>query len=366
MNISPKDKISTVQTAISVTLLTIGVSILTVPRAVTEAVGTPDGWLSILIGGLISISGGYLVVKLSQIFPGRTFFQYNQMIVGKTAGLLLSFLFIIHFILLSGYEARALSELVRIYLLERTPREVIVILFLATGTYLVVGGINPIVRLLEVYFPIIMLLILIGMISGFQKFELDNLRPVLAQGMGPVFRGVRAILISYVGYESMLVLINFMQDPKKAFRAVFSGVSIAMGSYLLIFVMVVGMLTVEEVQLLTWPVASASMEIEVPGGIIERFEPIFLVLWILTIYTTFVLSYYLAGFGLAQVLRKEIHPVLYGLLPIMYIAAMLPPDLNTVFQLGDLIGYTGITLGILIPLLLLGIVRIRGIGNEPK
>jgi len=366
MNISPKDKISTVQTAISVTLLTIGVSILTVPRAITEAVKTPDGWLSILIGGLIAMAGGYLVVSLSRRFPGKTFFQYNQIVVGKTVGLLFSILLIIHFILLSSYEARALSELVRIYLLERTPREVIVILFLTTGTYLVVGGINPIVRLLEAYFPIIMLLILIGMMSGFQKFELDNLRPVLAQGIGPVFKGVRAVLISYVGYESMLILTNFMQDPKKAFKAVFAGISISMISYLLIFVVVIGMLTVEEVQLLTWPVASASMEIEVPGGIIERFEPIFLVLWILTIYTTFVLSYYFAGLGLAQLFRKDINPFLYGLLPIMYIAAMLPPDLNAVFKMGDLNGYIGIVSGIFIPLILLGIIWIRRIGNGQK
>ena len=57
--------------------------------------------------------------------------------------------------------------------------------------------------------------------------------------------------------------------------------------------------------------------------IFERFESLLLVIWIMQIFTTFTITYYAAALGLAQ-LFKKIHPFVYGLVPIIYVIAMVP------------------------------------------
>ena len=90
---------------------------------------------------------------------------------------------IIYYVMLTGFQARMLSELVRTYLLIRTPREIDIIVFICVGTYLTVGGINSIVRAFELYFPIITILLFGIMLLGFQHFEPDNLRPILGKDL---------------------------------------------------------------------------------------------------------------------------------------------------------------------------------------
>jgi spore germination protein len=363
---SPKDKITTAQAAVTVALFTIGASILTLPREATETVDTPDAWIAVILGGLVALVSGYVVIKLSCRFPEKTFYQYSPIVIGKFFGWICSLLLILYFILVIGYDTRILSELARTYLLDKTPIPVIAILFLGVGVYLIVGGINPIVRLMESYFPIITVLIFLTMFLGLKKFEPDNLRPVLAQGVMPVFKGIKVTLLACLGYEIMLILTAFMKKPNKALKAVLTGVSIPILFYIIIMIVTVGALTAEEVKTLTWPVATLSMEIEIPGGFIESFEVIFIFLWTLTIYTTFVLSYYFAGLGLSQLFQKDINYFIYGLLPIIYIIAMLPPDLDSVFKLGDYVSYIGVIAGGLVPLMLLSIASIRGIDYGKK
>ncbi|HHY23222.1 MAG TPA: GerAB/ArcD/ProY family transporter, partial [Clostridiaceae bacterium] len=132
----PRDKISTAQAAIAVSSITIGAEIITMVRPAARIMNSPDIWLSVIIGGLISITLGIILVKLSQRFPGKTFFQFNQIIVGKFTGRIFSMITIAYYILISGFEARMLSELVRTYLLIRTPIQIVIIAFICVGTYL--------------------------------------------------------------------------------------------------------------------------------------------------------------------------------------------------------------------------------------
>ncbi|MCT4621613.1 MAG: spore germination protein [Marinisporobacter sp.] len=361
-----KDKISTGQVTITVVSMIIGVGILTIPRTAADVIGTTDVWIAIILGGFVAMGASFIIVKLSERFPQKTFYQYSQVIVGRFLGWILSLLLILYFIFFSGYEVRILAELVRVYLLDKTPIEVIIISFMGVGTYLVVGGINPMVRLFEFYFPIIALMFLTFIGLSFKNFEIDNLRPVLSQGMMPVMKGLKTTILSYLGFESMLILPAFMKYPNRAMKAVLVGIAIPTFFYFIMIVVVIGVLTVEEVKILTWPTASLAMEIDIPGGFLERFEVIFIFLWVLAIYTTFVATYYFASLGLRQLFKKDNHLFIYGLLPIIYIVAIIPPNTNVTFQMGDVISYMGVLVGGLIPISLLGVAFIRRIGYEKK
>jgi spore germination protein len=108
--INSNDRITTPQTTIIITNFILGTGILTLPRAAAEKVKTPDVWLTVILGGIITMIAGVIMVKLSQRFPEKTFYQYSQEIVGKWIGKLFSFLMIGYFLALGGFHARSLAE----------------------------------------------------------------------------------------------------------------------------------------------------------------------------------------------------------------------------------------------------------------
>ncbi|NSW90543.1 MAG: GerAB/ArcD/ProY family transporter [Firmicutes bacterium] len=363
---NPKDKISTGQAAVAVSSIIIGAGILVMTRPAVEIVNAPDVWLSVLLAGVFSIILGIISVKLSQRFPEKTFFQYNKIIVGKFFGWILSMITIIFYVIVAGFEARMLAELVRTYLLLRTPMEVIIITFICVGTYLTVGGINPIVRAFELYLSIIVFIFFSILLLGLQYFELDNLRPVLGKGVLPVIKGMKATLLSYIGFEIIMILTAFMKEPHKAVKAVVIGTGIPVLIYVVISIIVIGVLTVDEVKTLTWPLASLVNSIEYPGGFVENFQIFFLIIWVLAIYTTYVASHYVASLGMCQVFNKEFGTFVYALNPLIYIIALLPQNLKETFSLGDLIGYLGLIVAGIMPSLLyvIAFVRKKGWGKK--
>lgn len=86
MFIRTDDKISAAQTAVFLNNTLLGAGILTLPRSVSESVKTPDGWISVLLGGAIVMLAVLVMVKISQQFPGQTVFQYAGRITGRFIG----------------------------------------------------------------------------------------------------------------------------------------------------------------------------------------------------------------------------------------------------------------------------------------
>ncbi|MGG0790721.1 spore germination protein [Peribacillus simplex] len=360
MILSPKDQITTPQSAVIVINFILGTGLLTLPRSSTEKVHTPDVWISVILGGVISIIAGVIMVKLSQQFPEKTVYQYINEIVGKWVGSFLSLVIICYFLMTSGFQLRAMAEVVKYLLLEGTPTWAIIMMFMWVGLYLISGGINPIARLFEIILPLTVIIFLVVSFMSFKIFEIDNLRPVLGDGVIPVLKGVKTTALAFSGPEIMLLLLPFMNQPKKAVKALLVGVSIPLIFYVITVVMVIGALSVDGVVLRTWPTLDLIRSFEISGLIFERFESLLLAVWIMQIFATFTITYFAAALGLAQLTKKSIHPFMFGLLPILYIIAMIPKNMNDLFKQGDFVGNIALFLFGLLPLLLLIISRIKG------
>lgn len=353
MILNPKDQITTSQAAIVTINFILGTGILTLPRTSVEKVKTPDVWISVLLGGLIAMIVGVIIVKLSQKFPGRTFYQYNQEIIGKWAGGGISLLVIGYFLTTSGFQVRAMAEVTGLLLLEGTPTWAIIMPFMWIGLYLIMGGINSIARLFEVIFPITVFLFLLVALLSIGIFEIDHLRPVLGLGIMPVLKGVKTTALAFSGPEIMLLLLAFMQKPNKAVKAVLVGVSIPLIFYVITVVMVIGALSIDGVVTRTWPTIDLIRSFEMPGLIFERFESMLLIVWIMQLFSTFTITYYVAALGLSQLFQQNIRPVIYGLIPVIYIMAVIPKNINDFFKIGDMVGNAALYLFGVLPLLLL-------------
>ncbi|MBA4494294.1 GerAB/ArcD/ProY family transporter [Paenactinomyces guangxiensis] len=361
----PKDRITTIQAAVAVTSFILGFGILTLPRGVTEKTGTPDGWISVLLGGVIAMVVGIMIAKLCRRFPGKTFYQFSREITGKWLGGLFNLIMVIYFTLVAGLEARGMSEVTKLFLLPQTAGEATILTFMFVGMYLITAGINPIVRLFQILLPITVIIFFVLLGISFQVFEINNLRPVMGLGISPVLKGLSVTALSYIGFEIMLVLNAFMKEPNKAVQAIVLGTLTPIFMYIIIVAIVVGSFGVDEVTTYTWPTVSLFRSFEVTGIIFERYETFLLALWIMELFATLVGAHYFAALGLAQLFKKQDQLFMYALLPMIYIIAMTPKNLNTVFKLGDWIGYLQLFLVIVIVPVLMIVAILRGKKHDP-
>ncbi|MGG1400717.1 spore germination protein [Bacillus salipaludis] len=357
MILNPKDQITTSQAAVIIINAILGTGILTLPRASVDKVGTPDVWITVLLGGLLAIFAGIIIAKLGQRFPQKTFYLYSQDIVGKWVGGFLGLLVIGYFLATSGFQIRSLTEVTKFLLLEGTPSWAIILPFMLVGLYLMMGGINPIARHFDIILPITVVLFLLAIFLSFKIFEIDNLRPVLGAGIIPVLKGVKTTALAFTGPEVMLFLVAFMSEPNKAVKAVIVGITIPLIFYIITVVLVIGALSADEVVTRTWPTLDLLRSFEISGLIFERFESLLLAIWIMQMFTIYTIAHYAAALGLAQIFKKSIHPFMIGLVPVIYFISMIPKNLNDVFKLGDVIGNAAMYLFGVMPLFLLIIAK---------
>ncbi|PGM55033.1 GerAB/ArcD/ProY family transporter [Bacillus sp. AFS053548] len=365
MNSKPIDQISTNQTVMLIVNFIFGAGILILPRSVTDKVKTPDGWISVIISGLIITLLVFLLVMLCKQYPNETYFQFNQKIIGKWLGISLSIIIIVYYLCLSALEVRMMAETTRLFLLQGTPTWAILIPFLWIGLYLVLGGINPIARMLELIFPITVLFFLLVIFLGIGIIEIDNLRPVLGNGIKPVLNGLKTTSLSFSGFEVFLFIFMFMKDKTKISKTILFGIGIPFVFYTITVVAVVGAFSVDGVLLQTWPVLTYIRSYDIQGLFVERFDSLFLVIWIMQIFATYIIAFYICTLGMAQIFnKKSIKPFLFGTLPFIYIISMIPKDINQTLTMADTIGNTAFYLFGIIPLLLLVISFVRKKLNE--
>lgn len=361
-SMNAKDQITTSQAAVMLINYTLGAGILTLPRTTVEAAQTPDVWISIIISGMVIMVAGIIIVLLCRRFQGRTFFQFTSDITGKWLAWILNFTVICFFLVIAALQVRIMAEVTGFYLLEGTPMWAIVMTFMWIGLYLTLGGINSMARIYEIILPITVLFFLISILLSSKIFDINHLRPVLGSGITPVIKGIQPALLSFSGYEIMLVATAYMKTPKKATKAVLVGTIIPLIIYLITVVMVIGGLSIYGVQTRTWPTLDLVRSFEIQGLIFERFESLLLVIWLMQIFSTFTITHYAASLGWSQVFNKNAKSFLFAMLPVIFLIAMLPKNVSETFKLGSTVGQASIYLFGVVPLLLLliSIVRKKG------
>jgi len=361
MNInSSTDRISNFQAIMFITNFILGAGILILPKVVTEKVKTPDSWISVILGGVLCILIALLHVKLCQRYPNETFFQFNQKIVGKWIGLFLSLIVIVYYIVLSAFEVRTMVETIGVYLLQGTPMWAIMIPFIWIGLYLILGGINSLARMLEIIFPITAICLLLVLFLGIGIFEIDNIRPVLGSGVKPILKGIMTASSGFSGFEIILFIFVYMKEKKQASKVVLIGLGIPIFFSLMTIIIVVGAFSVDGVLLQTWPVLTYIRSYDIPGLIFERFDSLFIVIWIMQIFTTYTIALFLSALGMAQIFKKRsIRPFLFGIIPIIYIIASVPRNINEMIKMGGMVGNIAFYIFSIIPILLLFISIVR-------
>ncbi|RXI99899.1 spore gernimation protein [Anaerobacillus alkaliphilus] len=337
-------QITKLEMTITLISMIIGVGILTLPRVLANVVGTPDGWISLIIGAVLNMIIVFLIVHLHRQFSGKTFIGFfGDKHFGKWIGKLFSIIFLLYFLALTAYEARILLVVVKIYLLDRTPSEVVAILILLTTTFAVTKGVQGIIHLNLMFFPIVMFIIFLIIIFNIPQANVDEILPILSEGLTPIFMGVSETALAFLGIEILFFFLAYVKSQDLKATTLNMGIGFIGFLYVSITLLCFTVLGFNSTETITFPFVALAKEVEIIEGVVERIEPFMIAVWIMSIFNTMAIIHFLASKIVKDEMLKKVRlsSIAIYLSGIIFILIFIPNSVQETFLFGDYISYLG-------------------------
>ncbi|MCD5324817.1 MULTISPECIES: GerAB/ArcD/ProY family transporter [Pontibacillus] len=330
----------------------IGVGVLTLPYNLHQ-VAKQDGWISLLISGVIIQLVLILMWALARRFPQQHLFEYIPSIVGKFFGGFLNFLLILYSLAVAGVILLLFDEMIRTWLLPKTPYWIISLMFIALGIYLVSGKIKVMARLyvfVSLLLPILVVLLLYAAKDGQWVYML----PIGESGLPSILKGVYQSSLSMLGYLIVLLLFPYTKGtPKQKLGTI----SLANGFVVFFYFLTVFLSFIyfgtEEMKYVSEPVLYMLKAVELP--IISRIDMFFISIWIVSVATTLCSYLLLASKGVTQVFSKiSYERAVLGIGGVLFcITYFTPKDESWLNSLDDYVSFVGMWFGVGLPIFLL-------------
>jgi len=323
----------------------IGAGSLTLPRVMTATAGT-GAWISVLIGGFLSLIILAIIIRLGLRFPEETVMEYGSRITNKWIGGIIGFLFCVYWLVLAGFVIRIFSSMLISAVMPDTPIEVIIITMLLVVVYFIRHDIQVIGRINELYFIFIIIPIIFGVLLVVKGVNPVRIFPLTGgHGFISLLTGGIDSFFSFLGFEIVFLLIPSITTQKLTFNYAFKGLISPIFVYMILVILAIGVFGVEELQNLTWPTLELVKVTPFPGLIFERIEVIFISFWVVAIFTTSGNLLYSSVIGFSQIFKIEEHKTLtFPLLPIVFFIAIYPDNIFQVFDYADLLSKAGAAL----------------------
>ena len=335
----------------------------------TETAGG-DIWLILAIGGLLALAAAFITVTLGKRFPQKTLAEYSQLITGKLIGRLITLLFAIYFVCVMAFLIREFTEVIKMFLLFRTPTEVIMITLILSFTYVVRAGIECVTRVITVIFPIVFIMMALIIIPGVFPLDFSNVLPVFQNVPAKLIASLPGLMLCFGGFETLLFYSGFVKNPKKLYKSVALAMVFITCFYIAVGVICVAAFGDRFASEMIWPLLEFVRDISLPGLFIERLDGIVLSLWIGAIFACCTSLYYISSYSISKVINtKEQKQFVLPMAVVIYYLALQPDDLAQLYAWGEkMFTYVLPVMAIGIPVVLLAIAKFKklGVKNNEK
>lgn len=303
----------------------IGVFTLTLSREVAKDTSSMDGWLAILIGGVITCFLGWTITKIAVSFPNYSFYSYATHLLSKPIAVVLTLVFSFQYFIITTFQIREISILAHQYYFDRTPMEFITLTFLLVVIYAVSGSHAGVFRLFIFFLPmtIIGLLILIALPIG--TIQKEDFLPVFQTDFKGYVKGTHSTLISFIGFGIVFFYVSLVKNPKHTAKMTVYGIVFVTVINILLYIVCIGVFGNITTSNLFFPTFDLSKTVEIPGGFFDRFDSILFAIWTIVIYTSALIAYDLLVMTIMMVFPKlKKQTLIFALSPILFFASMIP------------------------------------------
>jgi spore germination protein KB len=357
-----KAKISLYQLFVLILLFELGSAIL-VPLA-SDA--KQDAWLAILFGMVGGLFLFWVNYRLFLYYPELTPPEYMQKLLGKIAGTILAFCYIIFFMYTAARVLRDFGEMLLTFAYLETPLFIVNALLMLVIIYAVSKGIEVVARTGELFFFFIYFLAVTGFIliifSGL--IDINNLKPILEEGIFPVARVVFTQTLYFPFGEAIVFSMIFPYLTKRKsvkkvglFAILLSGINLA-----ITMAINIGVLGVDLTARSQFPLLSTIQNIQV-AEFLERLDVFFMISLVISIFFKVSIYFYASVASTAVIFKiKEPSMLTYPMgMVVLFMSVTIAS--NYAEHLKE--GLTFVTrylhpfFLVLIPLLLLGIAFLK-------
>lgn len=348
----------------SIVVTVIGVGVFSYPRDLTEMIGS-DGWLVTLLGGIVSWILLYLIYKVVKLNNFNNFYNILHSNLGGFLGKICAVVFVLFNIFSISLGMRVFSEVLKMYLLLRTPTEFILMIMIFTGVYLVRSGLDVLIRFNEISFWIMFIPIIFVLLAATKGADFTNILPVFNNSFTDYAKAVSASMYAFTGYQIAYLLIPSAKEKERIPKVIFKSTVFVSVFYVIITIMVLAIFKKKETSNFLWPTITMIKSIDIPGTFIERWEGVVMALWVIFYFTTFVNGYYFSSDILKHAFKLEdVKISSFILMPFIYLIALYPENVARLYQISIKSNYTLATFCLIIlPIILLFISTIKQRGG---
>ncbi|QXM06370.1 GerAB/ArcD/ProY family transporter [Crassaminicella indica] len=180
-----KEVLSDKQGISIISLFIIGSSIV----LATAGEAKKDLWIAIILSIISAIPIVLVHSSLLVLFPGKDLYDILEIVFGKFVGKGISILFIWFTFFLGGLVLRLFGDFIFIVSLQNTPKIISMLFIGVLCIWAVKEGVETIGRWGEFFLIVTIVLILIFILLLINKMNINNIRPMLAEGIKPIIEG---------------------------------------------------------------------------------------------------------------------------------------------------------------------------------
>jgi spore germination protein (amino acid permease) len=349
----------------TIVVTVIGVGVFSYPGRMANEVGT-DGWFVTLIAGVICFFLLNLIHRVVIKNDYNTFYSMLQDNLGNIISKLFAFILCAYFIFAVASGMRVFAEVIKMYLLEQTPTEFILLVMIFTGLYIVRGELSALVKFNEITFFVMFIPMIIVLAFTVRGGHVTNVLPLLQSPPDQYIKALATATYAFGGFEIAYLVLPFMKDKDGIRKTFFKSTLFITLFYVIVTILCLIFFTKEHTKTLLWPTIALIRAIVIPGAFIERWEGVVMTLWVLFYFTTFINMYYFAGDIVKEAFH--LHDIKLSSLimaPIIYIVALYPQNIAEVYDAsGKLTPILSIFSFIILPLVLLSANGMKGRGKR--
>ncbi len=360
MRMRHSDYISPIQLAVIIISTMLGISLLILPKMVADYVGVAAP-LATAFGIGVSFLGLLAFALLGKRFPKETLISYNKTILGKFVGTIFNLLFISITLLIFGLEARQFSEVLVGALLPNTPFYISIIFIIIVCASINFSNVSSFTYIHFFYFPILVIPLFVVIAPSFGDAEMYHLFPITGHNVTGKewFNGAKIITQGISNFIIISMVIPYMKNVKAVVKSSVWGFLIGSSfvfSTVLICIAVFGDIKIGDMY---WPTLVLARMLHGPSEILSRVDAIFLVGWIVAVFTTLLSYYFIFVRGVAEMFQtKKFRMISFIGVPIAISIAMIPQDTYELYNYIKSAAFIDIILVIIYPIILLMIAKI--------
>lgn len=336
-----------------------GVGIIMLPTLLSKEVGH-DGWISLLITGIIVIILSILVVLLLRRYKDKAIYDINQFIFGKIIGYGFNILLVLYLFAATVAGAGLFNFFIRITLLQQTPQWVLAPFITLPTFYLVWQGLKHVTRFLFCSL-ISYVVVLLFIVLLYKDFRLSFLMPLGEAGIISILYSTKTSFFAFIGFELIAFLYPYISDRNKVLRWHITASLVSMMFFIIIVATSTAVFGENLLSILSMPFFNLSRVYNAP--ILERVDLYLIALWFIPMACSMRCYVFTAFDGLQKVFKLRKTKLLYTIyFIVIYLFSSIPKDINQIFALIEIINVMGIGVSIFLVLcLMLSLIRKKGV-----